>query len=172
MMYQRKWSLWLVITILWMALIFWQSSMPYQRQDIRPVLAAHLHLNQMEIPHVDFHYDHEHVTWAKPYNMIEFFIRKGGHVFEYAILTFLWIQTLLTTSLRRSSVFLLGIVLSLLYAGTDEWHQWFVIGRTGHLIDVVGPDLAGMLFMALICFLLGNGRKRGKSITHIGITGR
>jgi VanZ family protein len=61
-------------------------------------------------------------------------LRKGAHLTEYAILMVL----LLRTRIRPQ----LALVLGVLYASSDEWHQTFVEGREGRprdvLIDTVG----------------------------------
>jgi VanZ family protein len=71
---------------------------------------------------------------------IQFFIRKCGHFTEYAILGFLfWIA--LKNSATESRTWrwnraLLAIVLSALYAMTDEFHQSFISTRQGSIVDV------------------------------------
>lgn len=157
--HKRKFALWLTLTIIFMGVIFYQSSMPYPHQDIKPWLVKDIKLTPQNMPHVEFNYDHEHITWKNPYQMIEFFIRKLGHVTEYAVLTFLWIKTLAGTGLKGYPVAAASLVLSLLYACSDEWHQTFVFERTGHLIDVFGPDLGGMLLVILVFMLLHSRRE-------------
>ncbi|WKB35312.1 VanZ family protein [Terrilactibacillus sp. S3-3] len=61
---------------------------------------------------------------------------------------------MLTTKLKRSRSYLLGFVLSMGYAGLDEWHQTFIPGRTGHAIDVFTFDMAGILLALALTFFL------------------
>lgn len=70
-------------------------------------------------------------------------IRKGGHVAEYAILA-----TLLFWAFGRRQ--LLVLLLCVLYAMGDEWHQSFVPGREGAIADVL-IDTVGAVFGLLVC---------------------
>lgn len=75
------------------------------------------------------------------YGRWDVWIKKGGHVAAYALLTLLWTRALETRlPARRASWLALGI--ALLYAISDEYHQTFVAGRNGTgrdiLVDMVG----------------------------------
>ncbi|WP_018131218.1 VanZ family protein [Effusibacillus pohliae] len=152
-MLQKNWRayVWFALTLAFMALIFLKSAEPYAQQDLKPKLAAWISASALErwLPHIEFYYDHDLVTWKQPYGMLEFFIRKAAHVSEYAILTFLWIRTLAYTSLTRCKILLASACIALLYAASDEWHQTFVPGRTGHPIDVA-VDSLGIALIVLI----------------------
>jgi len=63
-------------------------------------------------------------------------LRKCAHMTEYAVLAVLFARATGT----RAAAF----VLTVAYAGTDEWHQTFVRGRHGSPIDV-GIDSIGAL---------------------------
>lgn len=146
----RSGCLWLAAALICMLAIFLKSAEPYQQQDLKPVLGALIPLPVLQkwLPPVEFDYGGDLVTWQKPYGMLEFFIRKGAHVTEFAILTFLWVQTLRQTRLRPPKPLLFAAAIALFYAAADEWHQTFVPGRTGHLIDV-GVDSAGIALTVL-----------------------
>ncbi len=60
--------------------------------------------------------------------------RKLVHFAEYALLAFLWARALRTRLDPRRAA-LLALLIASLYAATDEFHQTFVEGRTGHPID-------------------------------------
>jgi VanZ family protein len=81
-----------------------------------------------------------------------FIVVKGWHVLEFAVLTLLcaWAIDALTGD-RSVGNLIIGAVLCLVYAATDEWHQAFVPERGGVfsdvLIDAVGVGLgAGFVF--------------------------
>jgi VanZ family protein len=85
-----------------------------------------------------------------------FFIRKGGHVIGYAILSILlfraWRATLPAMSdvrwtLRWATIALLGTAI---VASLDEWHQSFIPSRTGRWQDVVLDTCAGLAAQLLI----------------------
>jgi VanZ family protein len=74
--------------------------------------------------------------------------RKLVHMAEYALLFFLWWRALRTVT-PRSQAIALALAISIGYAVTDEFHQSFVEGRNGNLVDVaidtVGASLAAFL---------------------------
>jgi VanZ family protein len=85
-----------------------------------------------------------------------FYIRKGGHVVGYAILSILlfraWRATLPAMSdvkwtSRWATIAILGTAL---VASLDEWHQSFIPSRTGAVRDVVLDTCAGVGAQILI----------------------
>ena len=96
---------------------------------------------------------------------LNYFLRKGAHSAEYAILFWLslWFQsafagnalleriTGLNKPVRR---LILPLVFSSFYAGTDELHQLFVPGRSALFSDVI-IDSCGAGSAALISFFAG-----------------
>jgi len=73
--------------------------------------------------------------------------RKLVHLAEYALLCFLWWRALVTvTTPRRAALF--AFLLASAYAATDEYHQSFVEGRHGTLVDWM-IDSAGAAVVAL-----------------------
>ncbi|MBU5440696.1 VanZ family protein [Paenibacillus sp. MSJ-34] len=157
---KKRFLIWLALTAICMAVIFIKSAEPYVEQDLRPALAAWIPQAIVDhLPHIEFYYDGGLVTSAKPYDFIEFWIRKAAHVTEFAVLTFLWMKTLLALPIREGTAIGTGALLSLLYAASDEWHQSFVPGRTGHAIDVA-VDAVGVLIMTIAFVLATAYRKR------------
>lgn len=84
------------------------------------------------------------------YDILNYTIRKFAHITEYAILSFLWFRSLWTKPKRFIQCLVWSVVLSILYAASDEWHQSFVPNRLGIWTDVVwdavGAILAGIGF--------------------------
>lgn len=54
-----------------------------------------------------------------------------------------------TLKVNKKEVFLLALLISIIYAITDEFHQLFVPGRTCSLSDIL-TDSAGILFAGLL----------------------
>ncbi len=82
------------------------------------------------------------------FDLLNFIVRKSAHIVEYAILTFLWFRSLWTVPERFKSCVIRSVVLSVLYAMSDEWHQSFVPNRLGTWEDVVW-DAVGAVFMGV-----------------------
>ena len=79
-----------------------------------------------------------------------FFLRKGGHVFGYGLLSILlfraWRETLPAVSGARctrrwATMAVLGTAL---VASLDEWHQSYIPTRTGTVHDVILDTCAGI----------------------------
>lgn len=79
--------------------------------------------------------------------LIDHIGRKLIHFAEYALLCFLWWRALASvTNPRRAA--LLAFVLASGYAVTDEFHQTFVDGRNGNVVDWL-IDSVGAAVVAL-----------------------
>jgi VanZ family protein len=89
-----------------------------------------------------------------------FYIRKGGHVVGYGILSILlfraWRATLpalenIKWKPRWANIAILGTAL---VASLDEWHQSFIPSRTGRWQDVVLDTCAGIAAQILVLLWL------------------
>jgi VanZ family protein len=149
----------LIVPISLMIIIFILSSMPYEQQHIKPYLKETISLK--DTPSFQFTYDGHVVSTAEPYDFIEFFIRKAGHVLGYFVLTIIWLVVLSRLISSVKSVVFLSFILSAGYAGLDEFHQSFTPGRTGHFIDVLAVDLPGVI-LAILTFCLVRWKKSGR----------
>ena len=95
-------------------------------------------------------YDDYYNTYLQNINII---LRKGAHLFEFLILAILvaWVMGSYEIKGRKASVYVLFIVL--LYAVSDEFHQLFVPGRTARvqdiLIDFIGGIIGTVIFYTL-----------------------
>ncbi len=87
-----------------------------------------------------------------------FYIRKGGHVFGYGLLSILlfraWRETLPAIgdpkwTFRWANIAVLGTAL---VASLDEWHQSFLPSRTGRWQDVVLDTCAGVAAQLLLFY--------------------
>ena len=131
-----------IAAILWLVVIGIESSdwlsAHHTSRILYPILHFLLGLNRVQFEH-----------W-------HFFIRKGGHVFGYGLLSFLlfraWRESLPLVgnpkwSLRWAGIAILGTAL---VASLDEWHQSFLPSRTGRWEDVVLDTCAGIAVQILV----------------------
>jgi VanZ family protein len=104
------------------------------------------------------------------FEYVHFFIRKGGHVFGYGLLSLLlfraWRETLRLPgsenwTLRWANLAVLG---TMLVASLDEYHQSFNPERTGSVRDVILDTCAGLAVQVLL-FLLVTWAKSRESRT-------
>lgn len=72
----------------------------------------------------------------------DFIAKKGGHLFGYALLAAAYFHALRGDKRAEKRQVVLALLLTALYAASDEWHQTFIPGRSGSPVDV-GIDFAG-----------------------------
>ena len=137
-----------VLVIAWMCLIFVGStdlmSAAHTSRFLVPFL---LWMN----PHISF----------KTIMFIQLIVRKCGHLTEYAILvTLLWRvlrhhwQRVRTDFWRPATV---ALVMAVIFAMTDEFHQSFFPSRTATVHDVL-IDTMGAIAGLLICWMFVRNR--------------
>ncbi|MCL2773810.1 MAG: VanZ family protein [Oscillospiraceae bacterium] len=96
-------------------------------------------------------------------DILNLLVRKTAHFLIYFILGFCAANTVrqVTDNIRR--IFLISLIWSSFYAATDEWHQYFVPGRSCRwqdwLIDTTGV-LIGVVVTLLIARRVRNAKKR------------
>ncbi|UOQ94441.1 VanZ family protein [Halobacillus shinanisalinarum] len=142
-------------SIVWMGVIFYSSSTPYQEQDVKPFLSDWFELSGLAplFAGISFTYHHSEVSVATLgiAGFIEFFIRKGAHVTVYLLLTLLIFYALhRTTNRNYQSIMLISWIATVLYAITDELHQGITPNRTPYVGDVMLDALGGLIATLLI----------------------
>ncbi len=85
---------------------------------------------------------------------IEILIRKIAHLFVYFILTLLiWRVLKRRWKISFNKKIFICLFLVLLYAISDEVHQYFVDNRAGRVVDVLIDGLGSIIGLGLIIFL-------------------
>jgi VanZ family protein len=67
-------------------------------------------------------------------------IKKGSHFLAYAVLAYLALRV--TSGVKRP--YLWAFLITALYAMSDEYHQTFIPGRNGTVMDVLIDSLGGL----------------------------
>ncbi len=81
--------------------------------------------------------------------MWDLVLRKFAHAGEYAILGWLAYRALTVSGVPRTRALWLAVLIGVAYAASDEFHQTFVPGRHGAVIDAT-LDSFGVLLGALV----------------------
>lgn len=89
------------------------------------------------------------------FGVVDYLVKKGGHMLGYAVLALL-LRRALSWDPKRAW---LAWVLAVLYALTDEFHQSFVPGRHPALFDALVFDGGGAALAVLISVLWQRRRK-------------
>lgn len=114
------------------------------------------------------------LRWLKPdvsaetIARVQFFVRKGAHVSEYAILAALLWRALGQRRQWKMSILTLATLFACaLFAVSDEFHQSLVASRTASPVDVL-IDICGALIALALCWLV-QIRKAGKQESQSAI---
>lgn len=85
------------------------------------------------------------INQPAPFSLTDFIVKKTAHMTEYAILYFLvWRALSNRGTIKDKSLLWKILIVTILYAASDELHQTLIPGREGTLRDV-GFDTIGML---------------------------
>jgi VanZ family protein len=92
-----------------------------------------------------------------------FVVRKAAHFAEYAVLAWLAARAFRTSAREtlRRRWFPLSLLLVILYALADEYHQSFVPSRTGSIYDSLIDIAGGLAALLLYGFLRRAKEKQG-----------
>ncbi|MDD4050361.1 MAG: VanZ family protein [candidate division Zixibacteria bacterium] len=88
------------------------------------------------------------------------YLDKLAHAAEYFLFGFMAIRVTanLPRPLKTGWVYTLAILLSLVFGLSDEYHQWFVPGRTADPFDLMA-DALGIFLAAFVYYLLHRRRR-------------
>lgn len=161
----RKLYRWIPVLVL-MAIIFGFSSQSYEEQDLKPDIEKAISDRSLaeRFGGIAFHYAGHEISIGSlgAAGFIEFIIRKSAHFSCYGLLGLLLVYAL--KSGERPRRLLIAVLISFLYACSDELHQMLTPGRTALFQDVL-IDTAGAICGGILMILLE--RWREKRVTHI-----
>lgn len=128
----------------WMTVIFSFSAQPDTESS---AISGHVSYRIVEVWNQTFQLDHTTAEMEQIAETIEYPVRKCAHMSEYAILALLFLQLLDAFGMKKKRA-VIALVLTAVYASTDEFHQLFVPGRAGKVTDVL-IDSTGALIALL-----------------------
>jgi VanZ family protein len=141
-----------VLLIAWMCFIFAGSTDLMSAEHTSRFLVPFLLWLD---PHMSF----------KTIMLVQLIVRKGGHLTEYAILAaLLWRVLRHHWSLLRQSFWrpaMVALVVAMIFATTDEFHQSFFPSRGATAHDVM-IDIGGAIVGLLICWIFVRNRPATK----------
>lgn len=98
--------------------------------------------------------------------VIHFLTRKAAHFTEYAVFGLLAYRAFFASShaFLRRFWFWTGILLIMIYALLDEYHQSFVPSRTASIYDSLIDVVGGLTALTIFAIWSGRGRQKGRRI--------
>lgn len=132
------------LLIAWMALIFFMSAKSGDESGDMSNRVG-LVIGSVFVPGFEQLTMEEQEAYAQS---IDSYVRKSAHAMEYTILGVLACLCFYYYGMKHFTV--LGLSLGVVYAALDEFHQLFVPGRSGEIMDVL-IDSLGVLLGCMIC---------------------
>jgi VanZ family protein len=87
------------------------------------------------------------------FGIMDIEVKKGGHMLGYALLAASYFHALDNGRRKPRILFLLTVLLSVIYAASDEFHQSFTPGRTPAVTDVCIDASGSIIGMAVLILL-------------------
>ncbi len=140
----------LILVILWMGVIFYFSNMvSYKSDETSDEVIDSTVLKVSKFFKKDLTKEQENNI----YRYSVYPVRKYAHVFEFFVLYVLVFLYLDCYKMSLKNKLISALVISILYACSDEVHQLFVEGRDGRFIDVI-IDSFGSFIGLVLCYFL------------------
>lgn len=130
----------LILLFSWLLLIFYLSN---QKGD-SSLKSSNFIIDLLNNLFKEFNFN------IKSIKYISFIIRKLAHMVLYFVLYLLTFYTMYQFNLKKRKV--LSFIFCFLYAISDEFHQLFIINRSGMVIDVF-IDMLGSLLAYLVFYI-------------------
>ena len=131
-----------ILCIFWMLFIFYMSA---QVADDSQAMSNEVIYLISSIFHLGL--EDSMSIWSA----ISFIIRKMAHMGEYAILAILFY--LYGCEAGWKDVWLYAFIGATIYACTDEFHQLYVIGRSGEIRDVLVDTIGAMIGLGIFYWI-------------------
>lgn len=124
-----------------MGFIFWMSTGTFSADTTSRIIEPVLRFLMPEISRQSLH-------------AVHVLVRKCGHFTEYFILGVLLFRAFRSGSLKPKTLrwVSFSLIVLIIYAASDEFHQSFVATRTGSPVDV-GIDITGGIFAQIVSVL-------------------
>ena len=129
----------ILLAVLWMGFIFYMSHQPAKISSAQSDNVVHIIKKVSKSEEIEN-------------NINSFIVRKGAHMFLFCVLGILFFGSAYNGDNILKYVFI-ALLLAFLYACSDEYHQTFVVGRSGQFKDVL-IDFSGAFIGVLIVSLI------------------
>lgn len=153
-----KRCLFLALTLCWMAVIFWFSA---QEAEASSGLSGGFIARLLSFILPGFETMDEPSRLAL-IDSLQTIVRKCAHMGVYAVLGVFVSMFMSTFSFGAAKQFIIALFLCIIYAASDEIHQYFVPGRSCEFRDIC-IDSVGALIGVSLCQALFYVNKRRRS---------
>jgi len=81
---------------------------------------------------------------------LQYPIRKCAHMTEYMIFTLSVVLALYVWNIKNKWLYIIAFAVSVIFASTDEFHQLFVPGRSGMVIDILIDSIGAAIGLLIV----------------------
>lgn len=153
----KKWVVW-IPAICVMTMIFHFSSAQSEESSN---LSGGIIRNTIDMIDSVFHLQMDEVKKIELMETFQKPIRKLAHMTEYMVLAITVMFALCVDGMKGKKRILVAALISIGYACTDEFHQLFIEGRSGQIIDIfvdsigvfVGVGIFNLIYRIMYKFL-------------------
>lgn len=100
------------------------------------------------------------------FGIFDLLVKKGGHMLGYALLAASFFHGLDNGNRTPRFLLISAVLLAILYAASDEFHQSFTPGRSPAFNDVGIDTLGSVIGIAVLYFLRRRFVGRGKGLSQ------
>ena len=90
---------------------------------------------------------------------LQYPIRKCAHMSEYMIFTLSVVMALYVWNVRNKLLYIIAFAVAVIFASTDEFHQLFVPGRSGRVVDVLIDSIGSSIGLLIVWGVRSKKRK-------------
>lgn len=137
----------IILLIFWMCLIFCFSHQPSYNSDKTSNNVIDKIINVVERI-TNYEYNEEELNIIN--RKLVFPVRKSAHFTIYLILGILFYNLIKLYMNNNRKIFVVSMLLSVIYACSDEIHQLFIFGRSGELRDVLIDSIGSLLGIIIV----------------------
>jgi VanZ family protein len=100
------------------------------------------------------------------FGIFDLIVKKGGHMLGYALLAASFFHGLDNGKRASRSVFAGAVLLAILYAASDEFHQSFTPGRSPAIMDICIDTIGSIIGISVLCFFRRRFLNRGMRLSQ------
>ncbi len=145
------------LVVIWMMIIYFFSAMPSKESNNKSEKTINTIIEKTIDTTNDIGITNKHLSEKKIKNIVNdlnYPLRKCMHASIYLVLCLLVLNLLKIFGLNSYKLYFFTILICLIYALGDEYHQTFVVGRTGQLkdvlIDITGSEIGYLFYLGYI----------------------
>ena len=147
------------LVIIWMVIIYMFSNMTGNESNNKSEGTINTVIEKTIDKTNDIGITNKHPSEKKMKNLVNnlnYPLRKCMHASIYLILCLLVLNILKLFGLNSYKLCFITLFICFLYACIDEYHQTYILGRTGEfkdvLIDMIGSEIGYLIYLLYISF--------------------